>query len=817
MSDNIMKRPTIISILILFSAGNVQAATGDILAVRIASSAANNGWVAEIDINGIGTGGLYNLGLGVNNNPSTAKIRFGVDSLGYDATGAATTIRRTIYGAKQLRKPYPNQTDMNETTDVNNNTTVRIAMSDFIYASDTNITVSIDANFYSKNDVNNSALINPLSVVNNSTLAYPKCIGHWAWPGYERITSSNYTAFPVEAVVFDRFAMNGKPVACVVFTATDQKNVTISKTVTNMTISTRTGDVNPVLVYAANMDMTSLADNNVITFNFKAYPWVGGSGAILDLNTTADGTVQPDPNLGPLYAVNDKNGNYGVSFCVVDPVNGQDANTAVVRVYATQALAEAAYDSNNTYSYLNVGRAGVALKTYNNTHYGRNEPGAGTALLVEGNHALPGYNGLDCGAQNTWCIITPRSGAAKANVIFNTGTNKVAGPRLLKYDGVTLANTSDFRGDETIGSMLWIANCNVNMTGTLSFYRWSLCYGTDNSVTAAGGGFRGGSSKPAPFGVLRGNTVSSSTVGHTIEGGAYCTLGNKNIVCNFSETGNSLGQSTSDGGIVAFNSCYNLNNQGKRFWVAPLSTVIVKGVAVVQNMLERTVAGGGAEMEIAGDSMLVDVNNAICWHNTIVGEHANFGYNDIGTTPYYRPNWSIIGNLFDNYNNKNDLHGTPDMNRIGALVVGYAVGGYGNFERTTASSPYNWGEFAGLSTVQNGGTLGFVANDANSYGTPGGGGSGTGNGDYHLTSSSSALNLIPSGKAVLPFDIDGVPRRNDGTGAAGAYEFERMNLLAIFASNWLQTCSSPSWCEGMDNNHSDRVDFVDFATLAQNW
>lgn len=33
-----------------------------------------------------------------------------------------------------------------------------------------------------------------------------------------------------------------------------------------------------------------------------------------------------------------------------------------------------------------------------------------------------------------------------------------------------------------------------------------------------------------------------------------------------------------------------------------------------------------------------------------------------------------------------------------------------------------------------------------------------------------AMNLIPSGKAVLPYDIDGRARRNDGSGVAGAYE-----------------------------------------------
>ncbi len=53
--------------------------------------------------------------------------------------------------------------------------------------------------------------------------------------------------------------------------------------------------------------------------------------------------------------------------------------------------------------------------------------------------------------------------------------------------------------------------------------------------------------------------------------------------------------------------------------------------------------------------------------------------------------------------------------------------------------------------------------------------------------------------------------------AYAALNLEKIIILSTFASNWLQSCSSPDWCEGMDTNHSDSVDFVDFATLTQNW
>jgi subtilisin family serine protease len=68
----------------------------------------------------------------------------------------------------------------------------------------------------------------------------------------------------------------------------------------------------------------------------------------------------------------------------------------------------------------------------------------------------------------------------------------------------------------------------------------------------------------------------------------------------------------------------------------------------------------------------------------------------------------------------------------------------------------------------------------------------------------------------------GTPGRDNTFGyglvdAKAALRLYRMNLLAVFVSNWLQTCSSPSWCEEMDIDHSGIVNFVDFAALAENW
>ena len=94
-----------------------------------------------------------------------------------------------------------------------------------------------------------------------------------------------------------------------------------------------------------------------------------------------------------------------------------------------------------------------------------------------------------------------------------------------------------------------------------------------------------------------------------------------------------------------------------------------------------------------------------------------------------------------------------------------------------------------------------------------------------LIFSAAHYNITPSEVSNILFDSAqdlGSPGRDDifGYGLVDAYaalNLEKINILAAFADNWLLACSSPSWCEGMDTNHSGTVNFVDFAALTQNW
>jgi serine protease len=94
-----------------------------------------------------------------------------------------------------------------------------------------------------------------------------------------------------------------------------------------------------------------------------------------------------------------------------------------------------------------------------------------------------------------------------------------------------------------------------------------------------------------------------------------------------------------------------------------------------------------------------------------------------------------------------------------------------------------------------------------------------------LIFSAAHYNITPAEVSDILFNSAqdlGLPGRDDifGYGLVDAYAaltLEKINILEAFAGNWLQPCSSPGFCDGMDTNHSGTVNFVDFAALTQNW
>ena len=796
-----------LNVIFLFLPNDIAfAATGDITGVRIT----NDGWYAELDIQGFSTGGVADYGFvedsfasTTDNDPSGAKVVFTVTSQGYNSSGVLGTITRTVYGTKTVRKAFPTNTITDRSVldeSVSGGTlTIKVALSDYIYADDeagagksgTDVTVSIPNTFYldsgsgGTGGYNNT--VTNFTVTNNSILNYPKVIGRWAWPGYERLTSD----FLVEAIAFHKFGQNSKPVAAVAFSASDQSGHTSRATTTDMTVSTRTGDTNPVIVYAATMDIDVLNQAEVIDVNFIAYPWVGDETSILNSAVGGDGYAQPDERLGTLSELNDKAGTYGIGYAYVNRTTGNDSTGTV---YSSQPLAEAGN------AFLTIGAAGAAIKTYHNSNGLpiRNNAGGGVILLADGNHPFPGtVPSSDLGiTMDTWLTIKPASTATKVNTKISSGSSSAIKATRLKIEGITVSPSVGSGGGltgRTAGDVMWLHNNIINATTSSPIFSWRTLYGTQNSITSFSTGFSSyAAGQRAPWALVRGNDSSSN-----ISAQFYNILGNKGVTgANFIETGDvevvTGGMSSSTNAIFAFNTLYNMSTA-----VVWSSVSTSTGIAIVQNLFERVAGDAQGTMDIsAGNDNGATTTNFLLWHNTLVGGRQQFAYNSSGSVRIPKLNYSTKFNIFLDQGLKTDTFtgaGGGDGARTGNWPIVYGVGTVG--DRSLKNS--FGGDFNGLFSgrqISTGGVYylpGFKSDLSQETGAN------TGNGDYSLNSTSMVIDTATTTSSfynLLPYDLLGNPRY--GGPDSGAFEYQpsyTMGTHRLATSSAIRVYGDEKW------------------------
>ena len=607
-------------------------AAGDILAVRIASAAEHNGWVAEVDVDSLSTGGTYAFGLGTNNNPSTAKLVLTVTSSGYDAAGAPTTMTRTVYGTQAVRKPYPNAATTNESV-VTTTLTLRVALSDVIYSGDT-VAAVIGGGLYTQGTA--TAAFSGAST-NNSTLAYStaRVIANWSHPQWTRITGNTIT---LGVVAFQRHAQNGKPVAAMVFTVADTSAHTATAIVTAMTIDTLVPSVAgapTVLSYQATLDISAFTDGNALTANFKAYPWVGDSTSVMDTSDAVN--AQPTPLYAPLKFYLDRTSRTAVA--VVDATSGNDA-TAV-------AVAESAFNSASPpAACLTINKAMALINAYNNANYGVNDA-AGTIYLKAGNYAWTGAStAISATAGRCWCIVTPFPGVSGSTTVITSQSGlQAAGGTPIKLDGIAVNVATGPVSVFNSTTYMWFANLSMFVSnGTAPIYQVVNYAVTGCSgIGALVGGFKafgGVNSSPT---LIRGNDLTGATATNVV----YTVLGNTNSALSaipfMSEYSGQVIASKQP--IFAFNTMYRLTNSSNAAlgFFTSLSTVL--GAAIVQNIFENNYSNSmQAIIGISADSSSgTPNNNVMLWHNTMVGGRLNRRYNESGSFRKVRTAWSEIG------------------------------------------------------------------------------------------------------------------------------------------------------------------------------
>lgn len=612
----------------------------------------------------------------------------------------------------RIRNPYPSQASL---------TADQVSLSDYIYATDV---VS--------------------GAVNNSTLAAPKPIAAWLTPDFEHVTGSTLTA---RLAVAHAHARDGKPVAAVKFVASDGTH-TVEQLVSTMSARQWSATGLYASYFESSINISTLTQG-ICTLDAVIYPWVGTP---FQISLHAD--AWPSSNLCPLKFVADHSGGYGRAHAYVS-LTGNDG-TGVVSTSAATAAAS---------PYATVLAAVTAIKSFNNSNFGRNEAGGGVVHFGAGTHTLAKILTAAGTVTSSLTLLGEGAGSTTLQDPGTLGQNTI--PIYCRAEAVTLkataANTYWFdNGATTPNNLFVIKDCVVNVAaGDASFfYRLGRVFMENSSnadakiltISAASKGFNiVGTSIPGGAGTIY-HSVASRV--KTLE--AKAVFGNNPAAVGLLWMNNHSLSTTTSGtcfaGAVASGS---------------------RGLAVIGNVFEKTVTDAPA-VQIYVDDNGITAENILFIGNTTVGSRCNWMYNDksLGAAPALRTGYRRF-NLDFNYNCKSDIFAMDGAYTLNWSQV-HSVAMHHNAHKTGfLAGGANWvagswlGEVQGIGSVS--GQYGVVAlnldfaNDASTQGTA------LGNGDY-TPGPASVAPLIPAGSAHAPIDLYGRTIPNGGTGVAGAIQ-----------------------------------------------
>ncbi len=797
-------------------------AAGDITTISIETE--TNGMpYAQMTFLGMATLGTFAFGMGTNNDPSAAKVVFTVTRAGYDTAGSVTSVVDTVYGTKVMRKAYPNDA-VDDVVTSGSDVVVHVALSDFIYTGDT-VTVAIASGLYTKTGVPTNAVAALTSVTNNSVNTYPKPIGRFVTVPYQRVTGN----FVVEYHGAHRSARNGKPLACVIFTATDAHSHTSTTTVTTMTLSAANYSGIRLPVYSATINVSTFTDGDAITVNAKAYPWAGNQ--TLDSTAGVDGYTAPDERLSPQAYLLDAGAALPPLYAVVDSALGSGSGVA------STTLATAEATRCDTIATAKTKIAAIRATGENAFIYLVDNAGTG--------YAFAGSSTAFTGTPRVWTTIAPHPTlGTQAGCPISSGNNTSCNG-YLRFFGLSLTNASTGAITGTAATTLfWIDSCLVNLTGaSVGIYKFLVGYATDNSVTAITAGFNTFSTNRSAWKLLRGNACTSAV----ISGHLYCCVANTGLAGAFLSSANGSAIAPSENAIFAYNKLANTSVTSVFSDIAKTTSVVVthisnsaggatsvtlkcaagtvgikagdaimypsqhrtryvvtanvtlttsgvstsitpgltgavdgsgtpvavdaayyRGLLFACNSLRRTTTGGSHFIGISADNSTAAHDNVLFWHNVIATSsgtstdaRGNFAYNSLLAIWSSRENWSIVGNDFTAFFNKDDTFNpgagdTPNGVRTGAWTVGYMLGGMSNVFQTNGFGNTDGTEFAGLNSKDAPQTAAYTNLST---------------GDLTPTSGSPSRSMIAAGRAVLPFDLAANAFSNSGGGTAGPFQY----------------------------------------------
>lgn len=630
---------------------------------------------------------------------------------GFDAAGAATTHVDTLYLTKRVRQAYPAQASFTANSQ---------ALSDYVYATDT-----------------------MAGAVNGSTEASPKPVAAWVMTDRRVVGNS----LDLECVAFHRNGRGGKPVACVVFRATDG-TTTVSSTASAMVVSPGGYDRCAVLVYRATIDVSSLSDNANITCNAKVYPWIGDSGSVLD---SADQSAARE--FSP-RVFRKNTARAAAPFIVRVKSTGNDSTGAVSTSAATA-------DASPCLTLIGaLDRARAVLGT---------GAGALDGLRIQLDAGTwPRSSSPTANTVNAEIVIEPIPGVAKANCVFQFGAaNNGFAVSYFRMRGITVQRVGVFSNN---GTQTVYEDCAIDYNGNTS---------TPLAIAGTNMYFEG-----CDFGTgglaLNGHVSSfhalhRGCIGGTANAGDqrefYVMVGCDWLGGRFEP----VADRSQNGTVAAFNKLQK-NGTGGGGGFALTGTGTLTGAAIVQNLIEWTSTGVQLVARVSADGSALNTSHVILWHNTIAGAFAagrsNMFYDETTGTARTHKLMSCKGNIHVQINTKSDVFKT-DGTRTGNFAYEHGVGCDGEFSQfvdAAGGSDSFRQEYAGLrasigssSSVRNDplftGYAGAIFNGS-TYAA------GAGGGTYTLQAGSPCLARLPV--AVLSHDLAGTARAT-ANNAAGAY------------------------------------------------
>lgn len=629
---------------------------------------------------------------------------------GFDGTGATTTIAEAIAVTTRLRQDFPNDASPTAST---------VVLADYVYATDT-----------------------AGAVANGSAEASPKPVANWAQRDRQTITGQ----FRPEIVAAHR---NG--IACVRFVATDGTS-TVTANVSTPEISDRGGDVLPVIVYrpAAGW-LASLADGP-ITISALVFPRVG-TGNPAGADAAAAGSIlrSQDQAMGSRLFCN-QFFRKGVPTYVYVAIGGNDTAGAVSTNAATAAATPCA-------TIKGALERALAVLGVGQLHSLEIRLGAGQ--WATSNVAFNIYQSADSAE-----VVITRDPAVARSAVKLTLSDPDTRIRWLHVTDIDTERTLfryAFGLDRIALSATTFDNNNIGvpLSDRPIYFDGGVTVLNPSQLFNQGDGDNR---------LLRGVTCAqaATVVGWNVLGSS---LAINNLIAP--NGGNA------SGGIVAFNRF--LSPSGVTSGLSGVfSSADVNGYAAVQNVFEWC-SGSDPAFAPSADGQTRNITHLIAWANSFAGSNnagrGNILYDDTPATRRVHKLISFVGNIHVQINTKGARFlsnaaakgNWPYMHGVGCVgeVAMFRDAGGGD----PAFQQFYPGRRAAIGTSN---TVrldpGFVQFRATTFnGTTYT--AGLGGGDYRLSGSgTAAFARIPAGGRVLPFDLQGRARLNDGNGAAGAYE-----------------------------------------------